>query len=119
MKSLKLGGAVLAAALLLPTPALAQGTGGATGELHGPRIGAGENCKFMKQRILAVSDTRTDVVASPGRTTGNVVNNSGSTAMSDAAKRNIMEGDSACAHDDLTSARMYYQRALNELTASH
>ena len=120
MKALKFGGLALAAALAFGTAALAQSDAtGTTAELHGPRIGTGENCKVMKQRILAVSDARTDVAVSPGRNTGNVVNNSGSTVMSDAAKRNVMEGDAACAHNDLTSARMYYQRALNDLSASH
>lgn len=104
--------AVCMAAVVLPTVANAGESGSYRLVFSGK-----ENCFIMKQRVLSVSSDRVAVVVNPGQPTGNLTNRSGLTERSNEAKRDIMQGDSACEANDLASARDDYQRAIDALTS--
>lgn len=100
------------ALLLASCPAVAQDDAP-----KGPRVSAADTCFAMRQRVLAVSDDRTAVVASPGIRTGVVTNASGITARSTQASHDIAAGDRACEANDRAEAASYYQHAIDELTS--
>ena len=75
------------------------------------------DCGQMKERvdaILSSNSTYKDPVTGGGAN----LNNSGITAHTVAARREIAAGDAACSAGDVDLARPRYQRAMDELTAT-
>lgn len=97
--------------------ALVSGAAPALAQDQATRIAVSDNCFVMKQRVLAVASPRVAVVVNPGQPNTVTSNRSGSTARSEDAAANAFAGDSACENNDLASAREYYQKAIDDLTA--
>lgn len=110
-------------AFLLGGPALAQSGGamGAAASSDGKngwgQLPANATCSQMKQRFSAVQGSP---APTPGAASNNATpNNSGNTNRTEMARHEIAAGDSACEKGDRAMARQHYQRAIDQLTASH
>jgi hypothetical protein len=114
MRMLRAGALAFAAAVLIE-PVLAQSP--ATGETRWSSLSADLNCGQMKQRVDAILSSNT-TYKDPITGGGANLNNSGITAHSVAARKEIAAGDEACSEGNPDLARPRYQRAMDELTAT-